>query len=197
MYEGDTPNAERRAAALSLGRELLRELLGQEELRDLIDPGALAQVEDDLQFVSDMRRGTSRDGLHDVLRGVGDLTAAEARLRVVEGLDAAAMLEELLRERRAIKVRLAGEERWIDAADAGLYRDALGAAPPGGLPAAFLEDVPDALTRLLARYAATHGPFTTADVRARYGIDASAALRELERGGSLGRGELRQGGSER
>ena len=197
MYEGDTPNAERRAAALSLDRELLRELLGQEELRDLIDPGALAQVEDDLQLLSDMRRATTRDGLHDVLRGVGDLTVAEAQLRVVEGLDAGRMLEELLRERRAIKVRLLGEERWIDAADAGLYRDALGAAPPGGLPAAFLEDVPDALTRLARRYAATHGPFTADDVRARYGVDCSAVLAGLEGAGALVRGELRPGGSER
>ena len=98
-----------------------------------------------------------------MLRGVGDLTARRRTLRVVEGLDAAAMLEELRRERRAITVRLVGEERWIDAADAGLYRDALGAAPPGGLPAAFLEDVPDALTRLVRRYAATHGPFTADD----------------------------------
>ena len=197
MYEGDTPNAERRAAALSLDRELLRELLGQEELRDLIDPGALEQVEDDLQFRSEMRRATSRDGLHDVLRGVGDVTVAEARLRVVEGLDADAMLEELRRERRAVVVRLAGEERWIDAADAGLYRDALGAAPPGGLPAAFLEDVPDALSRLARRYAATHGPFTSNDLRARYGVDCGAVLAAFERGGELVRGELRPGGSER
>ncbi len=197
MYEGDTPNAERRAAALSLDRELLRELLGQEELRDLIDPGALEQVESDLQFLSDMRRATSRDGLHDVLRGVGDLTVSEARLRVVDGLDADAMLEELRRERRAVVVRLAGEERWIDAADAGLYRDALGAAPPGGLPAAFLEDVPDALSRLVRRYAATHGPFTVDDLRARYGVDCAAALGAFERSGELIRGELRPGGSER
>jgi len=197
MYEGDTPNAERRAAALSLDRELLRELLGQEELRDLIDPGALEQVEDDLQFRSSVRQATSRDGLHDVLRGAGDLTVAEAALRVVDGLDAAAMLEELRRERRAVVVRLAGDERWIDAADAGLYRDALGAAPPGGLPTAFLEDVPDALSRLVRRYAATHGPFTVDDLRARYGVDCSAVLEALERGGDLVRGELRPGGSER
>jgi len=197
MYEGDTPNAERRAAALSLDRELLRELLGQEELRDLIDPDALQQVEDDLQFISQMRRATSRDQLHDVLRGIGDLTAQEAQLRVVEGLDAPAMLEELRGERRAIKVRLAGESRWIDAADAGLYRDALGAAPPGGLPAAFLEDVPDALTKLVRRYGATHGPFTTEDLRARYGVDAAASLGALERDGALVRGELRPGGSGR
>jgi ATP-dependent Lhr-like helicase len=197
MYEGDTPNAERRAAALSLDRDLLRELLGQEELRDLIDAGALEQVEADLQCLSEATRAANRESLIDVLRRVGDLTLAEAQARVLEGLDAAAMLEALKAERRAARVRVHGEERWIDAADAGLYRDALGAAPPGGLPAVFLEDVPDALTRLLRRYAATHGPFTSAEVGARYGIDGSAPLRELEREGVVVRGELRPGGSAR
>jgi ATP-dependent Lhr-like helicase len=197
MYEGDTPNAERRAAALSLDRDLLRELLGQEELRDLIDPGALAAVEEDLQHLSERTRAANRDGLHDVLRRIGDLTVAEAQARVVPGADAHAMLRALRDERRAIPVRLLGEERWIDAVDAGLYRDALGVAPPGGLPAAFLEDVPDALARVLARYAATHGPFTTAELRTRYGVDCAAVLRELERAGGLVRGELRPGGSER
>ncbi len=197
MYEGDTPNAERRAAALSLDRDLLRELLGQEELRELIDPAALEQVEEDLQFRSEPRRATGRDTLHDVLRTLGDLTLAEAQGRVLEGLDANSMLVDLLGERRAVKVRLGGEERFIDAADAGLYRDGLGAAPPGGLPAAFLEDVPDGLARIVRRYGATHGPFTTAELRARYGVDPSAVLSELERGGDLVRGELRPGGSER
>ena len=197
MYEGDTPNAERRAAALSLDRDLLRELLGQEELRDLIDEGALERVQDDLQCRSDAARATGRDSLLDVLRRLGDLTVIEASARVLDGLDAESMLADLRGERRAAIVRLCGEERWIDAADAGLYRDALGAAPPGGLPSVFLEDVPDAMRRLLVRFAATHGPFTTAEVQARYGIDASAALRELEREGSLVRGELRPGGSER
>jgi ATP-dependent helicase Lhr and Lhr-like helicase len=197
MYEGDTPNAERRAAALSLDRDLLRELLGQEELRDLIDPAALAQVEEDLQFRSERRRVANRDGLHDVLRIVGDLSALEAAACVLEGLDAGRMLEDLHAERRAVRVRLASEERFIDAADAGLYRDALGAVPPGGLPAAFLEDVPDALSRLVKRFAASHGPFTTADLHARYSVDTSAVLAELERAGELVRGELRPGGSER
>jgi ATP-dependent Lhr-like helicase len=197
MYEGDTPNAERRAAALSLDRDLLRELLGQEELRDLIDPGALERVESDLQCLSEPARATGRDGLLDVLRRIGDLSLAEATARVLDGLDVAAMLDDLRGERRAARIRVNGEERWVDAADAGLYRDALGAAPPGGLPAVFLEDVPDALVRLLVRYAATHGPFTTGEVQARYGIDGSAALRELERAGDLVRGELRPGGSDR
>ncbi|HUO70162.1 MAG TPA: DEAD/DEAH box helicase [Solirubrobacteraceae bacterium] len=197
MYEGDTPNAERRAAALSLDRDLLRELLGQEELRDLIDPAALAQVEDDLQFLSERRRAANRDGLHDILRTVGDLTAAEVAARVHAGVDPTRMLSELVRERRAVKIRLAGEERFIDAADAGLYRDALGVVAPGGLPAAFVEDVPGALAKLVTRYAETHGPFTTADLHARYGVDMAAVLSELERADELVRGELRPGGSER
>ncbi|HLW94513.1 MAG TPA: DEAD/DEAH box helicase, partial [Solirubrobacteraceae bacterium] len=101
MYEGDAPNAERRAAALSLDRELLRELLGQEELRELIDPGALETLEADLQRRSPLRRAGSRDELHDVLRVVGDLTAEQAGERVLEGLDAGAMLSDLVAERRA------------------------------------------------------------------------------------------------
>jgi ATP-dependent helicase Lhr and Lhr-like helicase len=197
MYEGDTPNAERRAAALSLDRDLLRELLGQEELRDLIDPGALDAVEADLQCRSEPTMATGRDGLLDVLRRVGDLSLDEVSERVLDGLEPESMLAELTAERRVARVRVNNEPRFIDAADAGIYRDALGVAPPGGLPAAFLEDVPDALSRLLRRFAATHGPFTTDDVRGRYGIDASAALRELERANVLVRGELRPGGADR
>ncbi len=197
MYEGDTPNAERRAAALSLDRDLLRELLGQEELRDLIDADALTQVEDDLQHRSQRTRAATRDELHDVLRRVGDLTAAEAARRVHAGIDADALLAELERERRAVLLRIGGELRWVDAADAGLYRDALGVVPPGGLPQAFLDDVPDALVRLMRRYAQTHGPFPTGDPRARYGLDPAPALSELERAGELVRGELRPGGTER
>ncbi|HEX7609887.1 MAG TPA: DEAD/DEAH box helicase, partial [Solirubrobacteraceae bacterium] len=197
MYEGDTPSAERRAAALSLDRDLLRELLGQEELRELIDPGALIRVEDDLQHRSEMTRATGRDGLHDVLRHVGDLDREEVRERVFQGVDADALLDELQRERRAIGVRVGGGERYVAADEAGLYRDALGVMPPGGLPEAFIADVPDALRELVARYARTHGPFSAEELRARYGVDVGAVLRELERNGELVRGELRPGGSER
>jgi ATP-dependent helicase Lhr and Lhr-like helicase len=197
MYEGDTPTAERRAAALSLDRDLLRELLGQEELRELIDPEALERVEDDLQCRSEMSRATGRDGLHDVLRRVGDLTPAELGERVFAGIDAEAMLAELRRERRAVELRIGGEPRLIAADEAGLYRDALGASPPGGLPEAFIEPVPDALRELVARYARTHGPFSTEDLHGRYGVDAGAVLRELERDGAIVRGELRPGGSGR
>jgi ATP-dependent Lhr-like helicase len=197
MYEGDTPAAERRAAALSLDRDLLRELLGQEELRELIDPGALQRVEDDLQCRSPPTRATSADSLHDVLRRVGDLSVGELRERVLPELDAEATLAILERERRAVRVRIGGEQRAIAADDAGLYRDALGIPPPSGLPSAFLADVPDALTRLIERFARTHGPFTTAELHERYGVDASAALREAERAGTLALGELRPGGSGR
>src|SRR4051812_11396380 len=130
MYEGDTPNAERRAAALSLDRELLRELLGQDELRDLIDPGALEHVEATLQHRTDQTRAANDDALQDVLRRLGDLTAAEVRERVLADLDSDAMLARLAEDRRALKVRVAGEDRWIAAEDAGLYRDAFGAVPP-------------------------------------------------------------------
>jgi ATP-dependent Lhr-like helicase len=197
MYEGDTPNAERRAAALSLDRDLLRELLGQEELRDLIDPAALDQVEADLQHRSDRTRAATRDELADVLRRVGDLTATEVAERVVPGCDAEGMLDALDRERRAVRLRLGGEERWIAADDAGLYRDALGAVPPSGLPEAFVADVERAFERLVARWARTHGPFTTAELRARHGVDPTPALAGLERAGDLVRGELRPGGTER
>ena len=197
MYEGDTPTAERRAAALSLDRDLLRELLGQDELRDLIDPAALAQVEDDLQHRSPRTQATGADELSEALRAVGDLCEQEVSERVLVALDASALLANLERERRVIRIRIAGHERLIAADDAGLYRDAFGAAPPGGLPATFLEDVPDALAKIVARYARTHGPFTTAELRARYGLDLAAVLRDLERSGDLVQGELRPGGSER
>jgi ATP-dependent helicase Lhr and Lhr-like helicase len=197
MYEGDTPNAERRAAALSLDRDLLRELLGQEELRELIDPGALEEVEADLQRRSERTRAANSDGLHDTLRAVGDLTVGEAQERSLEAVSAKRMLSDLAKERRAVAMRIGGEERWIAAEDAGLYRDALGAVPPGGLPDAFLEEVGEPLQRIVRRFARTHGPFTTRQVGDRYAIDMSAVLRELERAGDLVRGELRPGGSER
>ena len=197
MYEGDTPNAERRAAALSLDRDLLRELLGQEELRDLIDPAALEEVEADIGRRSERTQAANADGLHDILRAVGDLTNPEAQERSLTAVSARGMLERLERERRAVPMRIGGEERWIAAEDAGVYRDALGAVPPGGLPDTFLETVEEPLGRLLRRYARTHGPFTTAEPASRYGLDVAPALRELERGGELVRGELRPGGAER
>ena len=183
MYEDDTPAAERRAQALSLDRDLLRELLGQEELRDLIDPGALEDVETQL-------RGHARspDELHDLLRRRGDLR---------EGEYPEDLAEPLLAERRAVHVRVAGERRLIAAEDAGRYRDAVGAMPPGGLPEVFLEPDDEPLHSLVRRFARSRGPFTTAEASERFGRDVEQVLRELERRDELVRGELRPGGIER
>ena len=197
MYEGDAPNAERRAAALALDRDLLRELLGQEELRELIDPEALEEVEAQLQRRAEGGRALDRDALQQILRTVGDLTAEECSERVADGYAAASMLEKLVAERRVAEVRIGGESRFIAAEDAGLYRDALGAPPPAGLPEAFLADHPDAMRALVRRFAHTHGPFPTGRLVARYGVDPAPALRELEREGALIRGELLPGGTER
>ncbi len=183
MYEDDTPPAERRAQALSLDRDLLRELLGQEELRELIDADALAEVEASLRpFPKDS------ESLHDLLRLRGDLRVGEF------DESHAAILEA---ERRAIRVRIADDERLTAAEDAGRYRDALGVMPPGGLPAVFLEAMEDALLSLVARYARGRGPFTTAEASAWFGVDVEEELRRLERDEKLVRGELRPGGTER
>ena len=197
MYEGDTPNAERRAAALALDRDLLRELLGQEELRELIDPAALDELEDSLQHRTPEAAASDRDHLEQILRRLGDLSADEAEQRVREGYSAASMLAKLADERRAVEVRVAGEDRWIAAQDGGLYRDALGVPVPSGLPETFLEEVPEAMVALIRRYAATHGPFPTARPAQRYGVDVEPALQQLERAGELVRGELLPGGTER
>src|SRR5436190_10083785 len=183
MYEDDTPPAERRAQALSLDRDLLRELLGQEELRELIDRDALAEVEASLRPLPG-----NPDHLHDLLRLRGDLQVGEfdeAQAAILEA------------ERRALRVRIAGDERLIAAEDAGRYRDALGVMPPSGLPDVYLEGGPESLRQLVQRFARGRGPFTTAQVNAWFGVDVEPHLRELEREEKLVRGELRPGGVER
>ncbi len=200
MYDDDTPVAERRAQALSLNRDLLRELLGQEELRDLIDAEALATLEADLQGLSERARARGGDGLHDLLRRVGDLSFPEVGRRLREPASAPGLIEALVAERRACVVRVGGEERLIAAEDAGRYRDGLGVMPPAGLPDAFLEDVPGALRSLIARYARGRGPFHISEPAARYALEAGALeapLAALESEGVLVRGELRPGGTGR
>jgi ATP-dependent Lhr-like helicase len=177
MYEDDTPPAERRAQALSLDRDLLRELLGQEELRELIDPAALAEVEASLQ-----PKPRNADELHDLLRLRGHQVEYDP-----------GFAETLVRERRAFRFG----DALAAAEDAGRYRDALGVVPPSGLPEVFLEPVEDALRSLVARWARGRGPFTTAEASAWFGVDVEEELRELEREEKLVRGELRPGGTER
>ena len=198
MYEGDAPMAERRAQALTLDRSMLAELVGSDELRELIDAQALADLESDLQGVTGPRRARDVESLADLLRRLGDLSALEIQERSeADGDDASRWIEELVARRRAAWVRVAGEERLIAVEDAGRYRDALGATPPAGVPDTFLEPVADALSQLLRRYARTHGPFTAGEPAARFGIPlalAEEALAALSVQGGLARGGFRPGG---
>ncbi len=185
MYEGDTPNAERRAAALSLDRDLLRELLGQEELRELIDPGALERVEDDLQHRSELTRATGRDGLHDVLRRVGDL---DARGGLASACSTASTPPRLLRRAGARTARDPPAHRRGGALrrrrrGRPLPRRAVRGSARRSAARRSSRMCPTRWRVLVARFARTHGPFTTEDLRGRYGVDASAVLRELERSG--------------
>ena len=198
MYEGDAPLAERRAAALALDRDLLDDLLGSEELRELLNAEVLADVELELQHVADGRRARTADEVHDVLRRVGDLTLDELSLRS-EG-DTAGLVAGLVAQRRVIELVVAGERRCVAAEDAARYRDALGCALPLGLPAAFTDPVEAPLVELVARYARTHAPFVTRDVASRFGIAAERAavsLAQLEAANRLVRGEFRPFGTER
>ncbi len=200
IYDGDAPLAERRAHALAVDQVQLRELLGEAELRELLDAVALADLEMALQCLTPERRARGADGVHDLLRRLGDLTRAEIAARAEPGAPTPAWIEELLRERRATVVALAGEERVAAAEDAGRLRDALQIAPAPGLPAAFLEPSVDPLGGLVARYARTHGPFRPEDVARRYGIGSApveAALARLVDVGRVLEGEFRPGGSGR
>ena len=202
MYEGDAPLAERRAAALALDRDLLRELLGAEELRDLLDADVLADLEEELQHLAERRRARDPDEVHDLLRVLGPLSTEELAARCTDDLRASVptVLDALVADRRAIPVGIAGEERWADAADAGRLRDALGCAVPMGLPGAYTDSVDAPLAGLVVRHARTHGPFLVRELSARLGLGTDRVrpvLDALVAEGALVRGEFRPGGSDR
>jgi ATP-dependent Lhr-like helicase len=219
LYEGDAPLAERRAQALSVDQGQLRELLGQAELRELLDPQAIAELERSLQGLDEVHKARSPDRVHELLLRVGDLTPDDLRARVgpprvspAVGSPAAsaaipstdelpsAWIEELLREGRVIRVRIAGDFRLAAAEDAGRLRDAFGVPPPPGLPQAFLEPAPHALRDVVSRYARTHAPFTAGEVARRYAVDEGAievALEELAARDRVLEGAFRPGGAGR
>ncbi|MEP6871085.1 MAG: helicase-related protein, partial [Anaerolineaceae bacterium] len=200
MYEGDAPLAERRAQALTLDRNLLRDLLGQDELRELLDPDALTQVELELQCLVEQRKARNEDQLHDVLRRVGDLTIGEIEARVAEPEMAHQWLQQLEASHRACQVRIGREDRWIPIEDAGRYRDALGVATPQGVPEVFLKPSEGALEGLAGRFARTHSPFIAASVAERWSVPESLvreALQALEAAGTVVHGDFRPGGVER
>ncbi len=191
MYEGDSPLAERRAAALSVDPALLGELLGTVELRELLDPDVIAQFEREAQRLDPERHVRGLEGVADLLRLLGPLDADEVAARLdpdsTNGATSAELLDDLITARRAIPVTVAGVARVAAIEDAGRLRDALGAALPTGIPVAFLEPVDDPLGDLVARYARTHGPFPTADVAARFGIGTAVARHTLQRLETAGR----------
>jgi ATP-dependent Lhr-like helicase len=194
LYEGDAPLAERRAAALALDSTLLGELLGRVDLRELLDPSVVAETESQLQWLTTQRRPRDAEDAAELLRLLGDLSTAELETRGVEE----AWVSTLESSRRAIRIRVAGEERWIGIDDAGRYRDALGVALPVGLPEAYLEPVADPLGDLVARYARTHGPFAAATCAARFGLGVfvvEQALKRLSATGRVGSGEFTPGGA--
>ncbi len=199
MYDGDAPLAERRAQALALDRERLAELLGADELRELLDPAAVTDIELELQALADGRRARSVDGVHDLLRRVGDLRSDEVTARV-EGIDATQALARLAGDRRAVEVRVAGEDRWVAIEDVARYRDALGVSPPPGIAETWLGPTDAPLDSLLLRWARTHAPFTAAQPAARWRIGGATVeerLLDLASRGMLLEGEFRPGGSER
>jgi ATP-dependent helicase Lhr and Lhr-like helicase len=196
IYDGDAPLAERRAQALSIDQEQLRDLLGDADLRELLDADAISEVEDQLQGLLETQRIRSADGIHDLLLRIGDLSRAQL-VRHLADPELASQLERLLRSRRLLDIKIAGEKRLIAVEDAARYRDALGIPLPPGIAAALLEPVAAPVLELVRRYARTHGPFTLAEVGARFALDApqiESALNVLLLDGRIVEGGFRPGG---
>ncbi|MDE3197793.1 MAG: DEAD/DEAH box helicase, partial [Acidobacteriota bacterium] len=199
IYDGDAPLAERRAQALAIDQSQLEEILGSADFRELLDKAALDEVEAHLQALDPDYKARHADGLHDLLLKLGDLNEEEIAARCATP-EAASTTTELVSARRVLKIRMAGEPRFIPAEYASRYRDALGIPLPPGLAEAFLEPAPDPLGSILRRFARTHGPFTTEEAARRFGISvghADLALRALHAEGKLLEGDFRPGGIHR
>jgi len=200
MYEGDSPLAERRAAALSLDPTLLAELLGRAELRELLDAGVIEQTELELQRLTADRKANGVEGVVDLLRILGPLSVAEITERVNWELDESigSALDKLARANRVLRAQIAGQSRWAIIEDAARLRDALGVPLPIGVPTAFIEPVTDPLGDLVSKYARTHGPFTAQAAADRFGLGVAVMLDTLRRISGNSRvveGEFRPGSS--
>ncbi len=181
IYDGDAPLAERRAQALSIDQEQLRELLGDADLRELLDADAISEVEEQLQMLTENLRARNGDGIQDMLLRLGDLSREEL-LRRLESPTVAINTERLLKARRILEVKIAGTKRLIAVEDAARYRDALGIPLPPGIAKSLLTPVAKPVLEIIRRYARTHGPFTLTQVASRFGLDpvqTEAILREL------------------
>jgi ATP-dependent Lhr-like helicase len=199
LYDGDAPLAERRAQALTIDQEQLRELLGEADLRELLDADAIAEVEEIAQCLSESYRARSADGMHDLCLRLGDLSREELARRVATP-DLLLHVDRLIRSRRLLELRIAGQRRLIAAEDAARYRDGLGIPLPPGLATALLEPVAHPVLELIRRYARTHGPFTLREPAQRFALDVAAveeALRQLAHEGRVLEGGFRPGGLHR
>ena len=199
LYDGDAPLAERRAQALTIDQDQLRELLGEADLRELLDADAIAEIEEIAQCLPENYRARSADGIHDLCLRLGDLSRAEIARRIASP-DLLASVDRLVRSRRLLELRIAGERRLIAAEDAARYRDGLGIPLPPGLATALLEPIAHPVLELIRRYARTHGPFTTREATDRFALDAEAvetALRHLAHEGRVLEGGFRPGGLHR
>ena len=199
IYDGDAPLAERRAQALSIDQDQLRELMGDADLRELLDIHAIEETEEQLQALAEGYGARNLDGIHDLLLRLGDLSRDELQRRSVAD-DVGEFVTKLVRARRVMEISVAGQRRLIAVEDAGRYRDALGVPLPPGLPTAFLEPVPDAGLDLVRRYARTHGPFTASECATRFGLPTTGVEATLERLVGMGRvieGGFRPGGVHR
>lgn len=197
MYEGDAPLAERRAQALSIDQSQLRELMGEVELRELLDPEVMQAVEQQLQHLSPTRPMTGPDAIHDLLLRNGDLSAHEIAERSMQSTNTIEeWLRELRNETRCLEVKVAKEVRWIAIEDASRYRDALGVRIGAGVPETFQQPVANPVEDLLMRFARTHGPFTVNAVASRFGLSEKAAdqhLTALAKAGRILEGAYRRG----
>jgi ATP-dependent Lhr-like helicase len=199
LYDGDAPLAERRAQALTIDQDQLRELLGEADLRELLDADAIADVEEAAQCLAENYRARSADGIHDLCLRLGDLSREELARRIVSP-DLLAHVDRLIRSRRLLELRIAGERRLVAAEDAARYRDGLGIPLPPGLAAALLEPVAHPVLELMRRYARTHGPFALREAAERFALDAAAlenALRQLAAEGRVLEGGFHPGGLHR
>src|SRR5216683_671216 len=199
IYDGDAPLAERRAQALSIDQDQLRELMGDADLRELLDIHAIEETEEQLQCVVESYKARNMDGVHDLLLRLGDLSRSELLRRCVTEA-VADTVAKLMRARRVLEVQIAGEKRLIAVEDAARYRDALGVPLPPGLPTAFLSTAPDAMVDLVRRFARTQGPFTTAEAASRFGLPGQgveAVLQRLVQMGRVVEGGFRPGGIHR
>lgn len=199
LYDGDAPLAERRAQALTIDQDQLRELLGEADLRELLNADSILEVEETAQCLAENFKARTADGIHDLCLRLGDLTPAELARRVADP----ALLEfvpRLVRARRLLELRVAGEKRLVAAEDAARYRDALGIPLPPGLPTALLEPVAHPVLELVRRFARTHGPFTLREVADRFALDAAVVEKELHvlaHEGKILEGGFRPGGLHR